>query len=774
MIKSNLPVLILRGIVLLPHNEIRLEFDNVASKNIIDVSEMFHDSNILVVSNPDLLEEEPDLRNLPKVGVVSKISHRMELPNGKTRVIITGTERVKVHEYLNVNKNFDIIESIVSPFQQIEMDQQEEKILIKKVIHEMEIFVKTVPNMSNSVLGIIKTIKTLSDLTDLIAPFLPINLYRLNEYLIEINPKTRCEFILSDIYKEKEMFEIEKNIDLKVKQGLDETQKEYILREKIKLIKEQLGDVNSKDAEIDQIRNKMLELQLPDHVKARLELELNKYEMLQSMSPEIGVSKNYINWLLSLPWNVYTEDNEDLKRASNILDESHFALQEVKKRIIEYLAVKQTAKDMKSPIICLVGPPGVGKTTLAFSIAKAMNRNFVKMSVGGVNDEAEIIGHRKTYLGSNPGRIIQSIKKAKSSNPLFLIDEIDKMTKDIKGDPASALLDVLDPEQNRFFSDNYIEEEFDLSKVTFILTANYIENIPEPLKDRLEIINISGYTEYEKLDICKNYIIKKALKEHNLKQEINFSDEVILQIIRNYTRESGVRELQRKIYTIIRKIVTSIVMNNIKVGKLNITLDNLEGYLGKPKYHFSNQNSESLSGIVNGLAYTSYGGDTLPIEVSYFKGKGNLILTGSLGEVMKESAHIALDYVKSNAKNFNLEFDKLVNNDIHIHVPDGAVPKDGPSAGITLTTALISAFSDIKISSTLAMTGEITLTGQILPIGGLKEKSIGASRNNIKKIVIPYDNISDLDEVPDEIKSKIEYIPVKKYDEVFNIFKVMK
>lgn len=765
--KINLPVLILRGIVLLPNNDIRLEFDNSTSKNIIDVSEMFHDSNILVISNPDLIEEEPDLKKLPKLGVIAKINNRMDLPNGKTRVVISGIRRARVHELLNTNKQFDIMESIVSNIENIKIDPNEENILVKKLCRELEKFVKVVPTMSNSLIATISTINNLSKLTDIVAPFLPLSLNRLNEYLLENDSKKRCEYLLSDIYRETQMYEIEKEIDLKVKQGIDESQKEFILREKIKTIKEELGDTNSKDIEIDIIREKISNLNIPQKVEERIENELKKYELLSSLSPETSVVKNYIDWLVSLPWNTYTEDNKNLKEVKEKLDKTHYGLEKIKKRIIEHLAVKQMSSDIKSPIICLVGPPGVGKTSLANSIAKAINRNFVKISVGGINDEAEIIGHRKTYLGSSPGRIIQMMKKAKSSNPVFLIDEVDKMTKDIKGDPASALLEVLDPEQNKTFSDNYIEEEFDLSKVMFILTANYLENIPEELRDRLEIININGYTEYEKLDICKKHIIKKSLKEHGLTKElINFSDEVILKIIRNYTKEAGVRELTRQIDTVIRKIVTSIVVNNIKVNELNITLDNLEQYLGKEKYHVSNINNDSKVGVVNGLAYTNYGGDVLPIEVTYFKGNGELKLTGSLGNVMKESALIALDYIKSNEKKFDINYDKLAQNDIHIHVPEGAIPKDGPSAGIALTTALISAFTDKLVSSKLAFTGEITLRGEVLKIGGLKEKCIGAYRNNIEKIIIPYDNESDLDEIPKEIKEKIKFVTVKNYEEV--------
>ena len=427
---------------------------------------------------------------------------------------------------------------------------------------------------------------------------------------------------------------------------------------------------------------------------------------------------------------------------------------------------------MNGPIICLVGPPGVGKTSLAFSVAHAMNRKFTKISVGGLHDECEIIGHRRSYLGAEPGRIIQGLKKAGSSNPVFLIDEIDKMTKDIKGDPASALLDVLDPEQNKCFRDNYIEEEIDLSNVMFLATANYIEDIPEALRDRLEIIRLSGYTEFEKLDIVKTHLLKKICDEHGLNYEkINISDNVILKIIRNYTKEAGVRELERQLATIVRKIITKLVMNNIKIDRINILEKDLEKYLGKIKFLDSEAMDVSQIGVVNGLAYTQFGGDTLPIEVNYFKGNGNLVLTGSLGDVMKESAQIALSYIKANYKKFKIDYEKLTSNDIHIHVPEGATPKDGPSAGVTLTTALISAFSNLKIDKTLAMTGEITLRGKVLPIGGLKEKSMGAYRNGIKRIIIPKENIRDLDDVPTEVKKCMEYIPVSTYDDIYKVIK---
>lgn len=772
MKKFNLPVILLKGIILLPNNDLRLEFENNESKNILDASEFFHDNKVLVVGQIDVLEETNLLADLPKIGVVARINHKMELPNGNVRVTLNGLSRAYVHEYLNINKRFDSLESIVSEVVETSPDVTEEPIILRKIYHEFEKHIKTVPYITNSILSNLNNVKSLSKMTDIIAMQVAQTNNRLNEYLMELDVNNRTEMVLRDIYEQQEMFKIEKNIEQKVKSNIDNSQKEYFLREKIKVIKEELGDVNGKDEEIEKLREKASSLDAPEYIKNRLNEEIKKYESLTNLTPEVNVVRNYIDWLLNLPWNKKTVDNDDLKDVKKSLDESHYGLEKVKERIIEYLAVKQMTNSLKSPIICLVGPPGVGKTSLAFSIASAIKREFTKISVGGIHDESEIIGHRRSYVGASPGRIIQGLKKAKSSNPVFLIDEIDKMTKDMKGDPASCLLSVLDPEQNSLFSDNYIEENVDLSNVMFVATANYIDDIPEALKDRLEIINISGYTEFEKLDIVKKHLLKKICDNHGLEfEKISVSDEVILKIIRNYTKEAGVRELERQLAAIIRKTVTKIVTNNIKIEKINILEKDLEKYLGKPKFMNFNKLDESSIGIVNGLAYTYFGGDTLPIEVTYFKGDGKLTLTGCLGDVMKESASIALSYIKANSKEFGIDYDKINKSDIHIHVPEGAVPKDGPSAGITLTTALISAFGNIKIDNTLAMTGEITLRGKVLPIGGLKEKSIGAFRNGIKKIIIPKDNIRDLDEIPKEIKESIEYIPVEDYKEIFKIIK---
>lgn len=760
--KFDLPVIILKGLILLPNNELKI--DVIIDKNILDTSEMLHDSKLLIVSDLDALEETIDLENLPKYGTIAKVEQKIELPNGMMRLTLFGLERVSIESYLQDEKNLDAIVKKITKFS---INKKEEEVIIKKILKEMEEYVKDLPYVSNSLLETIKNIKSLSKLTDIIAPCLQIDVKRLLDYLLCLNPIDRSTMILEDIYQEKEMFKVERNLDVKLKKELDESQKEYLLREKIKVIKEELGENNLIENDLDGLNKRLSELKASSFIKEKIHREIKRYESLPATSPEISIVRNYIEWMLDLPWNDYTIDNDNLIEVREKLDASHSGLEKVKSRIIEYLAVKQLTNCLRGPILCLVGPPGVGKTTLAFSIAEAMHRKFVKISVGGVNDEAELIGHRRTYLGASPGRIISSLRKAKSSNPVFLIDEIDKMTKTFKGDPASTLLSVLDPEQNKYFSDNYIEEEYDLSKVMFIATANYIEEIPEALKDRLEIVYLSGYTEYEKLDIAKKYLLPKICKEHGINYDcIVIKDEILLKIIRCYTKEAGVRELERLLASIVRKIITSLATRRINMNKFIVDAKKVEEYLGQSLYSYHKPRKTDI-GVVNGLAYTYYGGDILPIEVSCFKGTGNLILTGSLGEVMKESALVAINYIKSNYKMFKIDYDKLINNDIHIHVPDAAIPKDGPSAGIALTTALISLFTDTKIDHKIAFTGEITLRGNILPVGGLKEKCIGAARSEIVKIYIPFDNQKDLEEIPEEIKQKIEFVPIKTYEELY-------
>ena len=758
---DKLGVLLVRDVVLFPNSEIRMELDNNIDKDLIKMAEDSSDKLILVV-NP-ITNDDNTITSLPNIGVIGEIKLKIDVPNGKTRIVLSGLKRVEVVEYFNENDKYEAMVDDIDIFKLSDEDTYKD-ILIKS----LEKYINNVPYMSNAVMSKIPAVNSLDELCDLIGTFLPFSYEKKKRYILEINQINRSKLILEDINEDLKVLELEKRLEDQVEKELSESQKEFYLREKIKVIQQELGDVNTKEDEVANLKYKLSKLKCSNKIKDRIKKEISRYETTNSMSPELGTIRDYLDWMLNLPWNRFTKDVEDLNKVKHTLDMSHYGLDDVKSRILEYLAVKQNTNNLRSPIICLVGPPGVGKTSLALSIAKSLNRNIAKISVGGINDEAEIIGHRRTYVGANPGRIIQGIRKAGTTNPVFVIDEIDKMTKDIKGDPASSLLEVLDPEQNSKFSDHYIEEEFDLSKVMFIATANYIDQIPYELKDRLEIIELSSYTEYEKLDIAKNYLFPKQLEEHGLTElQVQFSDEVILKIIRNYTKEAGVRELERLIASILRKIVKKL-LTNFDVASYEITVDNIEEYLGKEKYKYSDNEEKNQIGVVNGMAYTVFGGDILPIEVTYYKGKGKLILTGSLGEVMQESAHIALSYLKSNAKSFGIDPNLLEEVDIHIHLPEGAVSKDGPSAGIALETALISLFTSKEVDSNISMTGEITLRGRVLEIGGLKEKVIGAHRAGIKRIFIPTNNLKDLDDIPQEIKKDLEFIPVSKYMDVYN------
>ncbi len=768
MVKTNLPVLLIRNMVLFPHSEIRIEFDNENDKKLLSLAESYYNNTILVVNPKDNLEIDPDISELPKIGISAKIKMKIEMPNGKTRIILSGDSRVRVHTY---NKEDNIYEAMISEIIPEELELKEELAYARSLMKHVEVYVREVPYMSNTVLAQTSGITDIDKLTDVVALFLPTSLARKIEYLDEVSSTSRVKMILDDINRDMEILKLEHKIEEEVTKQLDESQKEFVLREKIRVIKEELGDINDKDDEVDKLREQINNLNCPDKVRKRLTNELNRYSSFNPNSPEIGIIRTYIDWLLKLPWNKTTKDNNDLSKVKSILDSTHHGLDTVKERILEYLAVKQNTNNLRSPIICLVGPPGVGKTSLAKSIAESLKRKSTKISVGGVNDEAEIVGHRRTYIGAAPGLIIQGMKKAGTSNPIFIIDEIDKMTKDIKGDPASSLLEVLDKEQNKNFVDHYIEEEFDLSNVMFIATANYLEQIPSELRDRLEIIELSSYTEYEKFDIAVNHLIKNQIKEHGLENDkISFSDEAIFTIIRNYTKEAGVRDLERTIATILRKIVKEKMLGKVKKN-YKIEEKDLEKYLGGAKYHYTSNENNSGIGVVNGLAYTTFGGDILPIEVTSYPGKGELILTGSLGDVMRESARIALSYIKANSKEYKIDSNYLDTIDIHIHVPEGAVPKEGPSAGITITTALLSLFTNTPISSSISMTGEMTLRGKVLPIGGVKEKLIGAHRANIKKVFLPKQNEKDFEEVPLDVKKDIEIIYVDNYNEIFKNIK---
>ena len=765
MIKTKLPVVILRNLVLLPHGEIKLEISNEPDKIIINKSIREHNSYVLLISPFCLSDEELAIDDLPKMGIVGKITNNFELPNNHIRITISGINRTNIFKYIKAS---DIdLSAIIGPTKMVVEDENELQASLRILKSQFASYISIMPNISNNIIIKVNEENSLDRLTDIICNMLPLNYQDKNKFIFEISPINRTKLLLELINNEKNISQIERNIEREVQENLDKSQKDFILREKLNIIKKELGEDFSKEEEINDLKNRVDNLKCSDNIKEKLYKEINRYELLPPTSPEISIVKNYIDTVLSLPYEIYTKDTKNISKIEKVLDSTHFGLEEVKSRILEYISVKELTKSIKSPIICLVGPPGVGKTSLAFSIARALNRKFVKISVGGVNDEAEIIGHRRTYLGSEPGRIINGMIKAKVSNPVFLIDEIDKMTKDIKGDPASALLEVLDQSQNNMFYDNYIEEAFDLSKVMFILTANSLEDIPYALRDRLEIINLSTYTLFEKLDIAKNYMMSKLLKEHGLtKSNLSIDDEMIKYIITNYTKEAGVRELERVLSSIMRKVAKEIVEKNKRI-KVVLNEKNIEKYLGKKKYNVDSE-IEPSEGVVNGLAYTMFGGSILPIETTYYNGKGNIIMTGSLGDVMKESASVAIGYVKAYHHMLGIDIKKLEENDIHINAINGAIPKDGPSAGVTLVTSIISSFLGKKIDKTIGMTGEITLNGNVLAIGGLKEKVIAAFNSGIKTIFLPYSNMQDKSDIPKEVCDNIKFVYVKNYEEIFN------
>lgn len=766
MFKTKLPVIVLRNMILLPHGELKLEVSNEADKNIIYKSRDEHENYVLLISPECITEETLKIEDLPSIGTIGKITSNFELPNDNMRLSIIGVNRAKIYEYLDGENNLD---AIIGPTMLNDSDKIEEEAMLRMLKKEVVSYITSSPNISNGLISKITDEESLDKLTDIIVNILPLKFDLKVKYVYETNTIKRAELLIENIVDEKKISVIDKSIDAKLKRDLDKTNREYILKEKIKVIKEELGEDISNDIEIEELREKTSKLLSNDQIKNKLYKEIKKYETMPATSPEISITRNYIDTMLNLPWGIYTKDNKNINKIEKSLDKTHFGLKDVKIRILEYIAVKELTNDNKSPIICLVGPPGVGKTTLAYSVANALNRKFVKISVGGVSDEAEIIGHRRTYMGAQPGRIIAGIKKAGSSNPVFLIDEIDKMTKDIKGDPASALLEVLDKEQNTTFYDNYIEEAYDLSKVMFILTANNINDIPYELRDRLEIITLPSYTMFEKVDIVKTHMQNKLLKEHGLnKNMISIDDEMIKHIILYYTKEAGVRDLERVLSKIMRKVAKEIVQTNKKVKHI-INMDNIYNYLGIEKYHHLENNKYQEPGVVNGLAYTNFGGEILQIEASNYSGSGDVIMTGQLGKIMKESASIALGYVKSYAKEFNIDLKKLKDLDIHINAVNGAIPKNGPSAGIALVTVIISMFKNKSIPNDIAMTGEITLRGNILPIGGLREKSTAAYNSGIKTIYIPKDNEVDLDEIPDEVKENLNIVLVSNYMELYDI-----
>ncbi len=764
MTQTNLPILYLRDVVLLPFNDIRLEFSNDIDKKILSIAESNYDGYVLLINLNDPLEEEPDYNTLPDIGILGKIKSKIDLPNGITRVVMTGIDRVEI---VSINNNNDFLSAFVISTKEYDYNEVEASALRRVLYRKLDEYIDISPYMSNTVIGRITEVKNISKLSDIIVSELPLEYNEVLKYVNITNPMNRIREITLDLSKEIETVRLENEIEDNLKVKLEEEQKEYMLREKIKLIKEELGEVDLKDADIDKIRNKMNSLDLPESIIKRLNEEIDRYSLTSSASPEVTTIRTYIDWLLCLPWNKLSKDNTDVKKITEVLNNSHFGLESVKKRIIEYIAVKKKTNTSNSPIICLVGPPGVGKTSLASSIAKALNKDFVKVSLGGINDEAEILGHRRTYVGASPGKIIQQMKKANTSNPVFLIDEVDKLTKDYKGDPASALLEILDKEQNDKFCDNYIEEEFDLSNVMFILTANNIGGIPAPLLDRLEIIELSSYTIYEKLNIAKYHLIPDLLNEYKVKN-IKFTDSAIQKIITYYTKEAGARDLYRQIDSIIRKAI----INNDKSSKIVIDNGDVEAYLGATKYNITINDTNTKTGIVNGLAYTMYGGNILKVTCTLYPGKGNVTLTGALGDVIKESIYIALSYIKANNTMFKIDYKIFEEVDFHFHIEEGSIPKDGPSAGVTIVTAILSLLKNKIIPNNVSMTGEITLRGKILPVGGLKEKLIAATTNGIDTVYLPLESSKEFSLLPSEVRDNLNIILVEDYEDVYkSLFK---
>lgn len=764
MTQTNLPILYLRDVVLLPFNDIRLEFSNDIDKKILNIAESNYDGYVLLINLNDPLEEEPDYNTLPDIGILGKIKSKIDLPNGITRVVMTGIDRVEI---VSINNNNDFLSAFVISTKEYDYNEVEASALRRVLYRKLDEYIDISPYMSNTVIGRITEVKNISKLSDIIVSELPLEYNEVLKYVSITNPMNRIREITLDLSKEIETVRLENEIEDNLKVKLEEEQKEYMLREKIKLIKEELGEVDLKDADIDKIRNKMNSLDLPESIIKRLNEEIDRYSLTSSASPEVTTIRTYIDWLLCLPWNKLSKDNTDVKKITEVLNNSHFGLESVKERIIEYIAVKKKTNTSNSPIICLVGPPGVGKTSLASSIAKALNKDFVKVSLGGINDEAEILGHRRTYVGASPGKIIQQMKKANTSNPVFLIDEVDKLTKDYKGDPASALLEILDKEHNDKFCDNYIEEEFDLSNVMFILTANNIGGIPAPLLDRLEIIELSSYTIYEKLNIAKYHLIPDLLNEYKVKN-IKFTDSAIQKIITYYTKEAGARDLYRQIDSIIRKAI----INNDKSSKIVIDNGDVEAYLGATKYNITINDTNTKTGIVNGLAYTMYGGNILKVTCTLYPGKGNVTLTGALGDVIKESIYIALSYIKANNTMFKIDYKIFEEVDFHFHIEEGSIPKDGPSAGVTIVTAILSLLKNKIIPNNVSMTGEITLRGKILPVGGLKEKLIAATTNGIDTVYLPLESSKEFSLLPSEVRDNLNIILVEDYEDVYkSLFK---
>ncbi|RXY98264.1 endopeptidase La [Fictibacillus sp. S7] len=756
-----LPLLPLRGLLVYPTMVLHLDVGREKSVQALE-QVMLDDQHIFLSTQKEVAVEDPSGEQIYEIGTLSKVNQMLKLPNGTIRVLVEGIQRGKITQFIDREEYLEVEVELMEDQGEKDLEIQA---LMRTALQQFEQYINLSKKVTPETLASVQDIEEPGRLADVISSHLSLKIKE-KQHILEITDvKDRLNHLISILNNEKEVLGLEKKIGQRVKKAMEKTQKEYYLREQMKAIQKELGDKEGKTGEISSLRDRIEESDMPENIMEIALKELDRYEKMPGSSAESAVIRNYIDWLINLPWTKETKDQLEIKRTEKILNEDHYGLEKVKERVLEYLAVQQLTNSLKGPILCLVGPPGVGKTSLARSIAKAIGRNFVRISLGGVRDEAEIRGHRRTYVGAMPGRLIQGMKKAGTINPVFLLDEIDKMSNDFRGDPSSALLEVLDPEQNNSFSDHFIEEPYDLSKVMFITTANSLATIPGPLLDRMEIISIAGYTEVEKVHIAKNHLIPKQLKDHGLaKSQFQLKEDAILKLVRNYTREAGVRSMERQIAGLCRKAAKQLVSGEKK--RVTITARNLEDYIGKPRFRYGQAEMEDQVGAATGLAYTTAGGDTLSIEVALTPGKGKLILTGKLGDVMKESAQAALSYVRSRAIEFDIDPDFYEKTDIHIHVPEGATPKDGPSAGITIATALVSALSGKPVRKDVGMTGEITLRGRVLPIGGLKEKSLSAHRAGIQTVIMPKENEKDIDDIPESVRSSLAFIPVSHLDEV--------
>lgn len=765
-IEHELPLIPLRGLAIFPYMILNFDVGRDISLKALDIGAL-NDNLVFLTSQKEAETDEPTTEDFYHVGTICKIKQMIKLPGDTVRVLVEGISRGKIKEVEMDEEGYfkAIIEEVAYDCEDIEEDKEVEA-FIRNVFDSFEEYINIGNRVSPEILVSLADIDNVDRFIDTIAANIYLKPDQKQLILEEFDVKKRLELIYTILLEEIEILKIEKKITLRVKKQMNKVQKEYYLREQLKAIQKELGDDDDINSEVNEYRDKLNKIKAPKETKEKIEKEINKFSKVSPMSPDISVSRTYLDTVFSLPWNKETRDKLDLEKAKEILDNEHYGLEKVKERILEYLAIRKLSKSLKGPIICLVGPPGVGKTSIAKSIADSLGRKFVRISLGGVRDEAEIRGHRRTYIGSMPGRIVNGLKEAQTKNPVFLLDEIDKMSSDYKGDPAAAMLEVLDPEQNKDFVDHYLEVPFDLSKILFVTTANSLSTIPRPLLDRMEIIEVSGYIEEEKLNITKKYLLPKQIKQHALKENfIKIYDDVIRDIIDSYTREAGVRNLERKIAQICRKVAKKYV-ENPSLEEIVVTKADLDEYLGKHRYRHQLAGTKPEVGIVTGLAWTEVGGETLTAEVNVLKGKGQVVLTGKLGDVMKESAQTGISYIRSIADKFDIDPDFYTKNDIHIHLPEGAVPKDGPSAGITMALAVLSALTNIPVRNDVAMTGEITLRGRVLAVGGIKEKLLAAHRAGITKVLLPKDCESDLEEIPENVKEQMKFVLVEHMDEV--------